>query len=284
MRVRTDLKAGTDFNTSVLESAPPTAEDFRIGVLVERINQQLQLRWYFDNLDGALPPEVAAPVRHWAVDAAQGVVLGALTLQHFLLLLLGTSVPPLGQGLWLLTLGALLAAGYDHARQHQATTRFSFSAAWQAGEWLAWGGLLSLLSLWLLPQTPLLFGTLQVLGVSTLLALPLLRLPSALHLSAGAVALGAGWLGRNVQWAWPWAALLGLPPQPLFDFVPLLPGLGCLLIGLFLGQKLLGAGSARLPNWEQHKAVRWLADLGRDLQRLYLNQVPLVIALKAVGI
>jgi uncharacterized membrane protein len=129
------------------------------------------------------------------------------------------------------------------------------------------------------------FGILHLIGVSIILAYPLLkyRLPNLL---LGVSVIAVGWYiqAQNVSSESPWLLPLGVVPENLFmpDYRPLLPWFGVVLLGLFAGNVLYGGG--RRPAGVARKAppaARPLVPLGRNSLFIYLVHQPILIALLA---
>src|SRR5207253_848525 len=107
------------------------------------------------------------------------------------------------------------------------------------------------------------FGILDAIALSSLLALP------ALRLGAWNVLLGTVLVVLGVTVSLPghplldWTGLGGVPP-PTFDFQPLLPWLGVVLWGTVLGGALRGPVGRPVLAWHSDsKVARGLAFLGR---------------------
>jgi uncharacterized membrane protein len=153
---------------------------------------------------------------------------------------------------------------------------------------LALGMGVTLLSVWVLPQMPIQFGILHLLGLSTLLAYPFLSLPAwAVSLSgAGVVGVSAllqGLAPVSLGWLW-----LGIPVTGLasVDYAPLLPWFGAVLLGLATGKGYIAArenGQFTPPDFSHTPLGRGLAWLGRHSLAVYLLQTPLFLTGMAVG-
>jgi uncharacterized membrane protein len=129
------------------------------------------------------------------------------------------------------------------------------------------------------------FGILHLIGVSIILAYPLLRYRFA-NLVLGVSVIAAGWYLRAQGFTSesPFLLPLGVVPTDLFmpDYRPLLPWFGVVLVGLFAGNLLYGggkrpAGVAR----EAPPVVKSLVPLGRNSLFIYFVHQPILIALLA---
>jgi uncharacterized membrane protein len=116
---------------------------------------------------------------------------------------------------------------------------------WLSGKyWRRWGqivlaaGAISAMSFWLFPDTPIFFGILHCIALSSLIALPLLAAPAYLALALGVAALAAPHFfasplfDSKIFW---WTGLGTFQP-PSNDFRPLLPWLAFVLFGVALGR------------------------------------------------
>ena len=145
---------------------------------------------------------------------------------------------------------------------------------------LAAGLLVTILSLLLVPGKPIYFGILQLLGLASILAEPLLALPLPVLAVSGLLISLAGVL---MPFHLPvWLGLGFVPVAMSFaDYTPLLPFLGPLLLGLAVGLTLYPDGRTRkyrLPDLSRLPLVRALAALGRHSLLIYLAQQPINLA------
>lgn len=127
------------------------------------------------------------------------------------------------------------------------------------------------------------FGVLHFFFVATLLTLPLRRHPGLLAL-AGAGLFAAGWtLGWDVmdpRWL-NWMGLASHKP-PTEDYAPLLPWLGLLWIGFWVGRRFPGlAGPALSPAREAPVLLpgNAITFLGRHSLAAYMLHQPFLFAL-----
>lgn len=149
-----------------------------------------------------------------------------------------------------------------------------------------WGLSITLATRLLFPQGTVYFGILHFIGLAVILAYPFLRW-RFLNLLLGLAALGFGLYLQNLTVDFPWLLWLGLRPEPLytFDYFPLFPWFGIVLLGIFVGNCLY-AGYKRhfpLPNAAgQNPALRFLGLLGQHSLAIYLLHQPILITLLAV--
>ena len=132
------------------------------------------------------------------------------------------------------------------------------------------------------PQRVVTFGILHNIAVSSVLALPVLRL-GVWNTLLGAVLVVLGTVvslpGHPLL---DWTGLGGAP-APAFDFQPLLPWLGVVLWGVALGTALLGPLGEPVLAWHSDSTpARVLAFLGRHGLVVYMVHVPVLVAIAAV--
>lgn len=129
---------------------------------------------------------------------------------------------------------------------------------------------ITLMSLWVFPESWIYFGILHFIVLGSLVGILLVGRPG-LALALG-VSLVAGYAADMLPSRWPFGYFDGLLPQHPEDLVPPFPWLGVLLIGVWMGD-LLRRGlwsppSFRLPIW-----VDWAA---RHALLIYLLHQPLL--------
>jgi uncharacterized membrane protein len=132
----------------------------------------------------------------------------------------------------------------------------------RGGSLFAWGMSITVLSLLLTPGTPILFGILQLLGLSSILAIPFLKAPGWVSLTGGLL-----WLAREKV------------PGPPLDYHTLLPWFGVVLLGVWLGKTLYRDGKRvyRLPDLSEKRWAEGLSWLGKNSLTVYLAQEPVFL-------
>lgn len=145
---------------------------------------------------------------------------------------------------------------------------------------IAGGALLVTASTWWFdPYSFVFFGILHMIAVASILALPFLRLPSAIVAIAAVAVLALPWIFRSevFDW-WPlWWVGLGTIPPVSIDYVPVFPWFGVVLAGI-VGGRVIAANRARLALWQPDATIaRWLAAAGRWSLPIYLVHQPLIV-------
>lgn len=125
------------------------------------------------------------------------------------------------------------------------------------------------------------FGVLHFIALASVIGLPFVHMPwLALLLGVGLITLDRLFSSALFdQAALQWIGLMTYKP-PTEDYVPLIPWLGVVLIGIFLARMLL---SEAPPAWTQKlnatRPARWLIFAGRHSLLIYMLHQPLLIGL-----
>jgi uncharacterized membrane protein len=231
--------------------------------------------------------------RFWEVDAARGVAILMMVFYHLVYDLDtfgGYGIESTG-GFWaffadttaslfLFLVGVSLAISHSRAG-HRGESSF--------GKYLLRGlrifgyGMLLTVGTWLLGFGVIWFGILHLIGVSIVLAYPLLTYRLANLVLGGAIVVVGEYMRlRDVSSESPWLLPLGVVPENLFmpDYRPLLPWFGVVLLGVFFGNVLYGG---RVPAVSEAPAYsRPLGFLGRNSLFIYLVHQPILVALLVV--
>jgi uncharacterized membrane protein len=143
-------------------------------------------------------------------------------------------------------------------------------------------GLVSLGTWYATPRSFVYFGILHAIALSSVLALPFLRLPLAIVLASAAIVAILPSLATsdlfNAPWLW-WTGLNSLVP-PTNDYVPIFPWFAAVLMGIALARWTLPRISPdnALTRPPGHPATRLLAFGGRHSLIIYLVHQPLFFA------
>ena len=133
------------------------------------------------------------------------------------------------------------------------------------------------------------FGILHLIGLSIILAYPLLRYRYAnLFLGLVIIALGLYMRVEGFSSESPWLLPFGVVPENLVmpDYRPLLPWFGVVLLGLFAGNAVYGGGKRPvLFAMKAPAATRPLLPAGRNSLFIYfIHQPILILLLAALGV
>lgn len=140
------------------------------------------------------------------------------------------------------------------------------------------GILITLVTLLLVPQAPILFGILHLIGVSVMLA-PLYLPYTRANLVAGIALIAAGAALRTVTGP-QYLLWLGIHPTAFssLDYTPLVPWLGVVLLGVFTGKVLYPGGKSKfnIPDL-LFTGRRVMCFLGRHSLIIYLVHQPAIL-------
>jgi uncharacterized membrane protein len=132
------------------------------------------------------------------------------------------------------------------------------------------------------PQTFITFGVLHCIAVSSILARPLVAWPR-LALVLGIAIIAIGNTVHLPAFDVPWLNWVGLMThKPLTeDYVPLLPWLGVVLVGIGIGHWLLARERAAIVALSRATPA-WLAWMGRHSLLIYLVHQPVMVGVLRV--
>ena len=131
------------------------------------------------------------------------------------------------------------------------------------------------------PRTYIYFGILHCIAVASVLAWPLVRLPRAAFV-AGLAIIAAGLTLSHPAFdhrALSWLGFTTMKPATE-DYVPLVPWLGVVLIGVAAGHLLVNSGFRALGPLAASPA--WLRWLGRHSLAVYMVHQPILLGLLGV--
>jgi uncharacterized membrane protein len=128
----------------------------------------------------------------------------------------------------------------------------------------------------------IIFGVLHFIGISIILAYPFIRF-RILNLLVGVIVVIIGLYLQNFVFDFNWLFWLGFKPMYFytFDYFPILPWFGVVLIGLFFGKMLY-------PNYKRRFKIKDLSGfkisklfcfLGRHSLLIYLIHQPILVGL-----
>jgi uncharacterized membrane protein len=235
--------------------------------------------------------------RFWEVDAARGVAIVMMVVYHLVydLETFGGYAIAATSGFWgffadatasafLFLVGVSLAISYARSSAGRSDRNLFGKYLLRGLRILGYGMLLTAVSL-LLGMGVIAFGILHVIGVSIILAYPLLTLRwTNVFLAVVFIAAGVYMMVTGVSSESPWLLPFGVVPDGMFmpDYRPLFPWFGVVLLGLFAGNLVYGGGwrPAGVPA-EVPAVARPLVPLGRNSLFIYLVHQPILIALLA---
>jgi len=232
----------------------------------------------------------AASQRWDAIDVARGIAIAAMIVYHFswdlsFLQLIGTNILQMPAWRWFargIAGSFLVLAGFGLALAHvQGFRRMSFVKRLMkvGGAALA----VTLVTYFAFPESYIFFGILHCIAVSSVLALPFLRLNPALTFVLAVFCLIAPWLFTSPALDAPWLDWLGLgASDPVTnDYVPIFPWFGLVLIGVAAGKLLLAQRETLgLARWRaDNPFFKLLVWAGRKSLPIYLTHQIILLGL-----
>lgn len=220
--------------------------------------------------------------RFWEIDALRGIAVCLMIIFHFLFDLnyFKNFSFDLSAGLWLFV-GRTAALVFIFLVGVSLT--LSFSKGRSARHFLKRGlkilflGLLvTLITFLLFPQETVWFGVLHLIGFSIILAVPFLKFKK-LNVLLGFALIVAGLLLWNFSFNFAFLLPLGIQPEGFasFDYFPLLPWFGVVLLGIAFGNWFYPERkrSFRIPELR----IPILQFLGRNSLLVYFLHQPVII-------
>ncbi|MFH0714737.1 MAG: heparan-alpha-glucosaminide N-acetyltransferase [Candidatus Diapherotrites archaeon] len=237
--------------------------------------------------------------RFWEVDIWRGLAVIAMIAFHFLFdlnYLAGIPIEVNAGIAWALgrfaALSFVFLAGLSLSLSFQRRKKSgnaNFSYFFKRGLTVFGFGLLVTLGTFLaFPEGTIWFGVLHLIGISIILGYFFAE-RKWLNAALGAIFILAGLFLAQFSFSFPWLLWLGLYPQGMytFDYFPLLPWFGVVLLGIAFGNWAFEGGKRKffVPNWAEKKSVRAGSWLGRNSLWIYLLHQPVLLGvLKLSGV
>jgi uncharacterized membrane protein len=243
-----------------------------------------------------MPVKKQKSERLWEIDSLRGIAILLMIGYHLLFdlnfyRLYSTdfySLPahlfvyPVGS-LFLLLVGVSLTLSYSRVERTLSKNQLRMKFL-KRGAGIFGLGLLITMVTWVYPHNGfIIFGVLHCIGLSILLAYPLIRFRiSALFLGIIFIIVGVA-LQIMVTVDFPWLVWLGVVPSSFstLDYYPLLPWFGVVLIGVFIGNIVYknNTRAFQLKDHSQNIVVRGLCFLGRYSLIIYLLHQLVIVGL-----
>jgi len=280
-----------------------TVMSFPMGCCVHETYKRSILVFERKKMDGMKDPlryrhtigkEVAvhlAAERYWEIDFARGIAVimmvafhTAFDLDYFRVVNNGISS---GQwrlfavctaSLFLLLVGLSLTISSARAKGVLDDRAYTLKFIRRGAGIFALGLLITIVTLFFVPDAPILFGILHLIGVSLILA-PLFLPYKWMNLAAGLVLIAVGSVTGTIDG--PSLLLwIGIHPATFssLDYTPLVPWLGVVLVGVFAGKVLYPDGKRRFGVPEiSFFPKNEICFLGRHSLAIYLLHQPAIL-------
>ena len=253
---------------------------------------------YFSALRASVRPTfVLASDRLWQVDALRGIAIVMMVVYHLMWDLRGLAGYDIDvyTGFWHIwqqitanlfigIVGVSLTLSYGRARQKGGKQAARWGKyALRGAVIFTWGVVIGIVTYVFDPSHYVRFGILHLIGVSIIIAYPFLRF-RWLNLILGILLLLLGQILPLFGIDNPWLGWLGLTafPRPAFDYFPLIPWFGVVLIGIFAGNTFFAARDEMASGRGQvarggGQGMVWLRLMGQNSLLIYLIHQPILI-------
>ena len=226
------------------------------------------------------------PTRIFALDALRVFAIVMMIAYHFIYDLKYFGYvdwdTPLGNGFWqwrtTIVFSFVFAMGLSMGIAH-AAARKPRAFRKRLGQILACAVLISIVSVFMFPESYIYFGILHFMVIASLLTFALIGKPK-LALALGIFIVISFWVGW-VPYGWPFKLLSGLPSYTE-DFVSPFPWLGVACIGAGLGERLMAneALMEKISTWKIKDPLGTLIGFaGKRSLSIYMLHQPVLFAL-----
>jgi len=231
--------------------------------------------------------------RFWEIDLLRGIAVIMMIIFHILYDLNYFNIYKLElySGLFLLIfypfamvflllVGVSLTLSYSKANKKLTKKQLQLKYLKRGLKIFGLGMLITLATWIYLKEGFIIFGVLHCIGISIILAHYFIQLRYQ-NLILGATFILIGILLKNFTFDFYWLVWLGFIPSNFYtvDYFPLLPWLGVVLIGIFLGNSLYPNHKRRfhLKDYTDFIFVRFICFLGRNSLIIYFAHQPILI-------
>ncbi len=221
--------------------------------------------------------------RFWEIDAVRGIAIilmvlfhAAFDLNYFTRYKLGFSwlfwflFPRLIASIFIIVSGIALTLSYNRTK----TPVKKFAA--RGLKIFSMGLLITAFTIIAFPKETIWFGILHFIGVASILSLPFIRMRKG-NLAIGFLITLVGTYLIAMRFGLSWLSWL-IPSNFLtFDYFPLIPWFGVMLMGIAMGNSLYPKAQRRFKIRQANKLEGALAALGRHSLTIYFLHQPLII-------
>lgn len=233
--------------------------------------------------------------RFWEIDSFRGIAIIMMVVYHLsydLYFLAGAPIKinslawTLFQrttaSLFLLLVGISLTISYSRAKEKYSGKELFLKNLKRGIKIFLWGVIITIFTFVFLSNGVILFGILHLIGVSIIISYPLLEYKYK-NLGLGLLIIAVGSYLGNFTFNTPYLLWLGFEPRSFFsfDYFPLLPWFGVVLIGIFSGNLIYPHGKREfnIPDLSNNLITEILSFLGKHSLKIYLIHQPIIILL-----
>lgn len=233
--------------------------------------------------------------RFWEIDFLRGIAIIAMVISHILYDLNYFKIykTPLYSDpfvlflypvriIFLVLVGLSLTLSYSRAKETLTKKQIHFKFIKRGLEIFGLGLLITLVTWYYLNEGFIIFGILHCIGISIILAYPLIKY-RVQNLVIGMTLIISGFILNTMIFDFNWLLWLGFVPTGFYtlDYFPLLPWLGVVLIGIFLGNTFYHGSKRKfeLKDIPQNIAVKFMCYLGRHSLIIYLLHQLIIVAI-----
>lgn len=231
--------------------------------------------------------------RFWEIDFLRGIAIIMMIVFHLLYDLdyFGNYSFNLSSGFWLyfgritaviflLLVGISLTLSFSRVKNKLTQRELILKYVKRGLKIFSLGLIITLLTWIFLGEGFIIFGILHLIGVSIILAYPFIRLKYQ-NLAIGSALIVFGLYLSKLTFKFKWLLWLGFRPESFytFDYFPILPWFGLVLIGIFIGNKLYSNYKRQFefPDFSKVKSIGLFSTLGRNSLIIYLLHQPLIL-------
>lgn len=225
--------------------------------------------------------------RFWEIDFLRGIAVGMMLIYHFLVdleymkpgtaithTLFWNSFQKVTASLFLILAGLSMVLRYQRYKP-------SFYAFGLTGiKIFGWGCLITIITKLVIPEGYVVFGILHLIGLSMILAYPLIHFKKA-SLWIGFITIIVGVFINRLTFPFAVFVWLGVTPDYFssIDYFPLFPWFGLVAMGIFLGHALYSGErpAFHLPDYSSVKLIHYICLLGKHTLAIYLIHQPIFL-------
>ncbi len=177
--------------------------------------------------------------------------------------------------------GLSLSISYNRARQQKTKTQLFQKYFFRGAKIFSLGLLITAVTWLLFPKEVIVFGVLHFIGLAIILSFPFLGRRKT-NLLIGILFILSGFWLQSVSIPSPLLLWVGFTPVGFysFDYFPLLPWFGLVLLGLFSGNMLYSGEERKfsLPDLSKNRFIGFFSFLGRNSLLIYFLHQPVLVA------